>query len=150
MRKKKIIPIKPDCLSLEKISDKIIEKNRLNKINKSDLIRILNSCFNYCFTNNNSKAELLDTAYMLVQQNPANLMIFANKNKTVGPCKKDLTELLELSYYYTKRFLEEQHIMPQYVFEFYSYMYSTYYQYNKYNISDLISINTNKNVTEGE
>lgn len=94
MRKKKIIPIKPDCLSLEKISDKIIEKNRLNKINKSDLIRILNSCFNYCFTNNNSKAELLDTAYMLVQQNPANLMIFANKNKTVGPCKKDLTELL--------------------------------------------------------
>ena len=43
MRKKKIIPIKPDCLSLEKISDKIIEKNRLNKINKSDLIRILNS-----------------------------------------------------------------------------------------------------------
>lgn len=44
----------------------------------------------YNFTNSNSKSELLDTAYMLVQQNPANLMIFASENKTVGPCKKRL------------------------------------------------------------
>lgn len=44
----------------------------------------------YNFTNSNSKSKLLDTAYMLVQQNPANLMIFASENKTVGPCKKDL------------------------------------------------------------
>ena len=44
----------------------------------------------YSFTNNNSKVELLNITYMLIQQNPANLMIFASENKTVDLVKKDL------------------------------------------------------------
>lgn len=150
MRKKKIILVKSDCLSLKNIADKIIENNRLNKIDKSDLVRILNSNFNYNFTNRSYKSELLSTAYMLIQQSPDNLMIFAREDETVGPCKKDITELLELSSYYTKRFLEEHHITPEDIFEFYSYIYCTHYQYNKYNIADLLTINTNENVTEDE
>lgn len=44
----------------------------------------------YSFTNNNSKVELLNITYLLIQQNPANLMIFASENKTVDLVKKDL------------------------------------------------------------
>ena len=53
----------------------------------------------YNFTNSNSKSELLDTAYMLIQQNPANLMIFASENKTVGPCKKVLNVNIFIYWY---------------------------------------------------
>lgn len=144
MKTKKKIHIKNDCLSLKNIADKIIENNRLNKIDKSDLVKILNSNFNYSFTNHNYKSELLSTAYTLIQHNPDNLLIFASADETVGPCKKDITELLELSYYYTKRFLEEHHLTPEDIFEFYSYIHCTHYQYNKYNIADLLAVNTNE------
>lgn len=136
--------VKSDCLSLKNIADKIVENNRLNKIDKSDLLRILNSNFNYSFTNRSYKSELLNTAYTLIQHSPDNLLIFAREDETVGPCKKDVTELLELSYYYTKRFLEEHHIIPEDIFEFYSYIHCTHYQYNKYNIADLLAVNTNE------
>ena len=126
-------------ITLEEIVNIIIEKHRLNKIHKDDLIRTLKTFFGVNITRRTLKAEILDIATNLIKDNPNNLLIFAQESNVLGICKADFQEIFHLSAYKTDKLLKESGIEPEEILYFSCLDFN--YSFYKYNIKTVLKLN---------